>query len=474
VREIIFLYFTETGGGMTSRMGEAMRDWSRRIDAEVIAELSSIKQGIAVMAFFWIVLPLLDFWTGFHRYFDLDLDRARIGILPFVVVNVAFNVYHWRTKQIEFVGFASLLLGSYYLQFFVALLVMSSSALAAPAVSALLMLTLLVHGQVLRYTLSPPLGPLASATAIAAAVPFSPSDSHTAVTVFAGISGVIGGTLLGQAMREADAARHEKANLSQALHSQEILRAEDKIDAISSVVVKLFGNFHDVRNVLMATKLNAECLMQEVEREDMRTDELRDISKDVLDALTRLEETTEEVRALAKHEGSNLAIKRAESSEGADGEFLPFLPSIEAARATVGVRYRDRRMNVSIRDDDRGVRVRCVGGEATLRRVFENILVNAFEGNGREWASRVDINVSWSASVPWVEITVADDGPGFPPHLLDSPIKSFTTTKENGTGVGLFTCDRLVRACGGTLDRDNRTSGGAIVTVRLPREGGFA
>jgi C4-dicarboxylate-specific signal transduction histidine kinase len=150
------------------------------------------------------------------------------------------------------------------------------------------------------------------------------------------------------------------------------------------------------------------------------------------------------------------------------------MPSLEAARDIVGVRFRDCAVAINAREDATQTRVRCVGGEATLRRVFENLLANAFEGDGAQKANRVDVSISWSRDLPWVEVTVADDGPGFPIHLLAAPIRSFSTTKVQGTGLGLFTCDRLVRACGGTLDRSNLASGGALVTVRLPREGAFA
>jgi two-component system, NtrC family, C4-dicarboxylate transport sensor histidine kinase DctB len=67
---------------------------------------------------------------------------------------------------------------------------------------------------------------------------------------------------------------------------------------------------------------------------------------------------------------------------------------------------------------------------------------------------------------------VEDDGPGFREEQLAGPIEGLSTTKVNGTGLGLYTSERLVRASGGKLVRGNRSSGGASVRITLP--GGVA
>jgi C4-dicarboxylate-specific signal transduction histidine kinase len=69
-----------------------------------------------------------------------------------------------------------------------------------------------------------------------------------------------------------------------------------------------------------------------------------------------------------------------------------------------------------------------------------------------------------------LRLSVRDDGPGFSGDQLGSGPKPFGTTKPNGTGLGLFTSERLVHACGGTMKRANRPEGGAEVTIELPLE----
>ena len=103
-----------------------------------------------------------------------------------------------------------------------------------------------------------------------------------------------------------------------------------------------------------------------------------------------------------------------------------------------------------------------------MHRVLENLLVNACEGNGKSKASRVGVHLEHDASL--ARIAISDDGPGFAPAFVDGPIAGFSTTKTGGTGLGLYTAERLIRASGGRLLRANRPEGGAMVTIELPME----
>ncbi len=75
----------------------------------------------------------------------------------------------------------------------------------------------------------------------------------------------------------------------------------------------------------------------------------------------------------------------------------------------------------------------------------------------------------------WVEISVADSGPGIDPSVIDTIFDPFVTTKAlgAGTGLGLATSYTTVTTAGGTISASNNADGpGATFTIRLPRAEG--
>jgi signal transduction histidine kinase len=107
-----------------------------------------------------------------------------------------------------------------------------------------------------------------------------------------------------------------------------------------------------------------------------------------------------------------------------------------------------------------------VGGAASVRRILDNVVANAREGDGRSGASRVDIRASSEGGK--VTLLVEDDGPGFGDAVLRTVGSVPTTTKRSGMGLGLLMTSELVRLSGGTLTLGNRPSGGGELRITLP------
>ena len=61
-----------------------------------------------------------------------------------------------------------------------------------------------------------------------------------------------------------------------------------------------------------------------------------------------------------------------------------------------------------------------------------------------------------------------DNGPGFPEPLLGQLFEPYITSKPKGTGLGLAIVKKIVEEHGGILWAENRESGGACITLRLP------
>jgi two-component system sensor histidine kinase KdpD len=102
------------------------------------------------------------------------------------------------------------------------------------------------------------------------------------------------------------------------------------------------------------------------------------------------------------------------------------------------------------------------------------IVVNLVE-NAAKYAPAGPIELSVTGTGEWLELTVADRGPGVPADLRSRIFERFVHVDPadggtvEGTGLGLYLCRRLALLMGGTLDVADRTGGGAVFVVRLPR-----
>jgi signal transduction histidine kinase len=101
-----------------------------------------------------------------------------------------------------------------------------------------------------------------------------------------------------------------------------------------------------------------------------------------------------------------------------------------------------------------------------LQQVLVNLLLNALQampdGGELSVATR-------DGDAGTVEIEVADRGPGLSEAALASLFKPFNTTKQEGTGLGLWVSSSLVERYGGRIVAANREDGqGARFVVVLP------
>jgi len=101
-----------------------------------------------------------------------------------------------------------------------------------------------------------------------------------------------------------------------------------------------------------------------------------------------------------------------------------------------------------------------------LDRVVLNLALNALDAMEHEPKT---LRIATELDGDEVALSVTDSGPGIPPELQERLFEPFFTTKPTGTGMGLFSCRRIVEEeHGGTIEVDSRVGEGTTVTVRLP------
>src|SRR5262249_22712064 len=102
--------------------------------------------------------------------------------------------------------------------------------------------------------------------------------------------------------------------------------------------------------------------------------------------------------------------------------------------------------------------------EHALREIFFNLLSNSLEAAGP--GGRVVIHCQRDNGFVLTE--VSDSGPGIPEEVREGRFEPFWTTKETGTGLGLYVVGRRVGELGGAIRCDSSPERGTSFTVKLP------
>ncbi|MDD5175402.1 MAG: DUF4118 domain-containing protein [Sterolibacterium sp.] len=144
-------------------------------------------------------------------------------------------------------------------------------------------------------------------------------------------------------------------------------------------------------------------------------------------------------------------------------EWQPFEEIVGSSRRLLATLLAGRKLEIDL---PRDLPLVCFDA-VLLERVVCNLLENAAKYS-REGAR---IQLAACARETHLEVSVCNDGPGFPAERLDQVFELFVRgereTAVAGTGMGLAICEAIIAAHGGTIGAENRP-GGACVRFTLP------
>jgi signal transduction histidine kinase len=112
------------------------------------------------------------------------------------------------------------------------------------------------------------------------------------------------------------------------------------------------------------------------------------------------------------------------------------------------------------------------GDKTRLIQVVINILKNsieAFESDVNREGKRIEISLSKDDDEKMLIIAVADNGDGFNQELGERLFQKGQTTKQSGSGFGLYNCEQIISSHQGKISISSEgVNKGAIVLVKLP------
>jgi nitrogen fixation/metabolism regulation signal transduction histidine kinase len=84
------------------------------------------------------------------------------------------------------------------------------------------------------------------------------------------------------------------------------------------------------------------------------------------------------------------------------------------------------------------------------------------------------VRTQWSEASRRVRLVVADNGTGFPEHILKRAFEPYVTTKSKGTGLGLAVVKKIADEHGARIDLKNRVVDGVIQGAQVSLSFGVA
>ena len=106
---------------------------------------------------------------------------------------------------------------------------------------------------------------------------------------------------------------------------------------------------------------------------------------------------------------------------------------------------------------------------ALMEQVLLNLLANA-----QRHAPGQDVDLRAWAEPGWLNLEVADRGPGIPGAFQERVFDKFFRlpgSGEGGVGLGLAICRAILQAHGGTIQAEDRAGGGTVFHLALPLDG---
>jgi signal transduction histidine kinase len=118
--------------------------------------------------------------------------------------------------------------------------------------------------------------------------------------------------------------------------------------------------------------------------------------------------------------------------------------------------------------------VTVTGDRDQLKQMVLNLVENAIKYT----PPGGEVILSLHRNGTYVEMSVADTGPGIPPEVLTNIFQRFNRGEQRGvlggTGLGLAIAERIARSHGGEIRVDSTVGQGSVFTVTLPLAPGLA
>jgi two-component system, NtrC family, sensor kinase len=247
----------------------------------------------------------------------------------------------------------------------------------------------------------------------------------------------------------------DRASMLQQLAASE--REKARMERLAVVGLLSAGVAHEINNPLSYLKSNLGWIEREASERplDAKNADFNEVLSESQQGVERIQQIVADLRWLSR--------EQSEPIEACDPQVV-----IDESCRMASVRTHKHHVLIEVAPGTPPVK----GSRRKLVQVVTNLLVNAadaIEHHG-ERTEAGTIRVFARADGDRVVFEVSDSGPGFTPEMLDRVFEPFGSSRAGSAlGLGLALSAEFVRRMDGTLTVANVPTGGARLSVSLPR-----
>jgi signal transduction histidine kinase len=241
----------------------------------------------------------------------------------------------------------------------------------------------------------------------------------------------------------------EIAQLARTLNKM-LDRIENSVNQLHTITNSLA---HDLRSPMMAIRGKLELALLAADHDSAGSDPIAS----ALEELDRLSDFLTKSLDVAEANADALRLRRVPVN--LDESLRSMVDLYEPS-------FSEKGLKVSIRSSSP---VLVSADPALLHRVLANLLDNTL----KHLPPGTTIHMHLQAQGDSGHLEIDDDGPGFPPEVIEHPFEKYVKGKDSsGSGLGLAFVEAVVRAHGGQIRASNGHRGGAQIVVDLPLAAG--
>jgi two-component system sensor histidine kinase KdpD len=210
---------------------------------------------------------------------------------------------------------------------------------------------------------------------------------------------------------------------------------------------------HDLRTPLATIVGSASTLVEE--DDTLEAEDKLELSRAIYDEAQRMSSLVNNILDMARLDAGAIELNK---------QWYPLEEMIGTVLTRLQKRLQDRRVTVKLPPGIPMIYVDTV--------MIEQVLINLLENVLRYTPKSSPVAIMAEVSAFAVEISVADQGPGIPAGLENQLFEKFYRVRneaaQSGVGLGLAICRAIIEAHGGSIQAQNRPTGGTVFSFMIP------